>query len=181
MKRPAVFFDRDGVLNDAVVVDGVPHSPATPAEFRLADGSGVALARLKEMGFALVVVTNQPEVRRGKISREDVERMHAVLQASLPLDAIYVCYHDAADACDCRKPKPGLLLRAAAEHDLDLTHGYLVGDRWRDVDAGRGAGCRVVQIDYHYRERPPAGEPDARVASLAEAVAWIIDDRKRSG
>lgn len=178
MSRSAVFLDRDGVLNEAVVADGIPHSPAGLEEFRLARGAPEALEKLKAAGFVLVVVTNQPEVRRGRISRETVEEMHARLSASLPLDAVYVCYHDAPDACSCRKPKPGLLLRAAADLDLDLKSSYFIGDRWRDVDAGAAAGCKTVLIDYGYRERPPASEPSARVASLEEAVAWIIADRR---
>lgn len=179
MSRPAVFFDRDGVLNEAIVVEGVPHSPAGLAEFRLVPGAARALARLKAAGFVLVVATNQPEVRRGRISQATVEAMHARLVAELPLDAVYVCYHDASDACECRKPKPGLLLAAAAELNLDLASSYFVGDRWRDVDAGAAAGVRTVLIDYGYRERPPASEPDARVASLEEAADWIIADHRR--
>jgi D-glycero-D-manno-heptose 1,7-bisphosphate phosphatase len=178
MSRSAVFFDRDGVLNEAIVAYGVPHSPAGLQEFRLVPGAAQALGRLKAAGFVLVVVTNQPEVRRGRISLDAVEEMHARLGAELPLDAVYVCYHDAADACDCRKPKPGLLLRAAADLGLDLASSYFIGDRWRDVDAGAAAGCKTILIDYGYRERPPASKPDARVASLEEAVGWIIADRR---
>jgi len=178
LSRAAVFLDRDGVLNEAVVTDGVPHSPAGLEEFRLVPGAAEALHRLKAAGFALIVVTNQPELRRGRISRQLLEAMHARLVAALPLDAVYVCDHDEIDACACRKPKPGLLLRAAAELDLDLASSYLIGDRWRDVDAGAAAGCKTVLIDYGYRERPPTSTPSRRVASLAEAVAWIIADRR---
>jgi D-glycero-D-manno-heptose 1,7-bisphosphate phosphatase len=180
VKRPAVFLDRDGVLNEATVAGEAPQPPATLEEFRLTPGCQAALAQLKALGFTLVVVTNQPGVARGGVSREQVERMHERLRAALPLDAIYTCYHDDADACDCRKPKPGLLLRAAAEHELDLARSYLIGDRWRDVGAAHAAGCKAVWIDYRYPERPPAA-PDARVGSLAEAVEWIIADCKTPG
>jgi D-glycero-D-manno-heptose 1,7-bisphosphate phosphatase len=179
VKRRAVFLDRDGVLNEAIVAGGVPQAPARVEDFHLAAGSEAALARLKELGFVLVVVTNQPGVARGEISREQVERMHELLRAALPLDAVYACYHDDADHCDCRKPKPGMLARAAAEHALDLSRSYLIGDRWRDVGAARAAGCKAILIDYQYPERPPAVKPDARVDSLEQAVAWIIGDCRR--
>lgn len=179
VKRPAVFLDRDGVLNETSIIGDVPQAPARLEDFRLAPGGEAALARLKELGFVLIVVTNQPGVARGEISRDEVERMHEMLRASLPLDAVYACYHDDHDECDCRKPKPGLLVRAAAEHGLDLARSYLIGDRWRDVGAARAAGCKAVWIDYRYPERLPA-TPDARVGSLEEAVAWVIADYKRS-
>ena len=99
--------------------------------------------------------------------------MHAALGRALPLDACYACYHDEADACACRKPKPGLILEAAAAHAIELAGSFLIGDRWRDVDAGAAAGCRTILIDRGYRERPPANAPNARVRSLAEAADWI--------
>ena len=98
----------------------------------------------------------------------------------MPLDEFLVCPHDDRDACDCRKPTPGLLLEAQARHGIDLRRSFLVGDRWRDVDAGRAAGCRTVFLDYGYRERGPSAPPDARVASLAEAVDWIVEQEGES-
>ncbi|MCW5979234.1 MAG: HAD family hydrolase [Bryobacteraceae bacterium] len=180
MSRRAVFLDRDGVLNRPVIRNGKPHPPPSRSEFEIPPETETLLGRLKERGFLLLVVTNQPDVRRGLQSRDEVERMHALLQARLPIDGIFTCYHDDADECECRKPKPGLLRQAASAHGVDVAESYLVGDRWRDVDAGRVAGCRVVWIDYGYRERGPAAEPDARVNSLEAAVAWIAEqDEKR--
>ena len=169
-----VFLDRDGVLNRAIVRDGRPYPPATLTEFDILPDTEKALRRLKERGFLLIVVTNQPDVRRGLQSRQQVEAMHAVLKARLPIDDIFVCYHDSQDACNCRKPKAGLLLEAAQKYALDLPSCFLIGDRWRDADAGRAAGCKVIFIDYGYRERKPCEEPDATVTSLEEAVDWII-------
>lgn len=172
--KPAVFLDRDGVLVKERVVDGKPFPPASPEEMEIVPGARQALERLREKGFRLVVVTNQPDVARGLIHPSDIRRMHERLLEELPLDAVYACPHDDPDGCDCRKPKPGLLLLAARELELDLARSFMVGDRWRDVEAGRSAGCRTVWIDRGYRERLPAAPPDASVRSLEEAVAWIL-------
>jgi D-glycero-D-manno-heptose 1,7-bisphosphate phosphatase len=170
----AVFLDRDGVLTRALVRDGIAYAPVTPAEMEIDADAPAALARLKAAGFLLLVVTNQPDVARGITRLEDVEAMHATLRAALPLDAFFVCYHDNADACGCRKPQPGMLIAAAAEHGIDLASSFMVGDRWRDVDAGAAAGCRTVWIDRGYREQAPAHMPDARVDSLRAAADWIL-------
>jgi D-glycero-D-manno-heptose 1,7-bisphosphate phosphatase len=169
--KPAVFLDRDGVLNRAIVRDGRPYPPAGLDELEILPGVKGALERLKAAGFALVVVTNQPDVARGRQTRTGVEALHAALAAQLPLDEFRVCLHDDADACGCRKPAPGLLM---ADPAYDLSSSYVVGDRWRDIEAGRRAGVRAaILVDYGYREPMPC-EPDARVGTLAEAAAWIL-------
>jgi D-glycero-D-manno-heptose 1,7-bisphosphate phosphatase len=170
----AVFLDRDGVLNEAILRDGKPYPPSGLDEFRLMPDAAAALARLKDAGLLLIVVTNQPDVARGTQTREAVEAMHAALAAALPVDAFYTCYHDDPDACDCRKPKPGLVLEAARHHAIDLSRSFLAGDRWRDIDAGHAAGCRTVLIDRQYKEKAPRLPPDYRATSLSEAVDWII-------
>jgi len=181
--RRAVFLDRDGVLNRAVVREGSPYPPALPEELDVFPEAPVALAALRREGFSLYVVTNQPDVARGVQRRSVVEAMHAALRKALPLDGFYVCYHDDADACECRKPKPGLLLAAAAEHGISLPASYMIGDRWRDVEAGQRAGCRTVWIERGYAERGPSAPPDFAARSLGEAAAWILQksrtDRNR--
>jgi D-glycero-D-manno-heptose 1,7-bisphosphate phosphatase len=134
----------------------------------------VELARLRERGFILIVVTNQPDVARGKQTREAVEAIHTRMRESLPLDEVRVCYHDDRDGCSCRKPKPGLILDAAGEWGIDPRDSFMVGDRWRDVEAGAAAGCRTVWIDTGYRERGPAAPPDFRASDLCETVNWIL-------
>jgi len=129
---------------------------------------------LKTQWFMLVVVTNQPDVPRGKQSRDVVESINRYLQTGLKLDHVLTCYHDDADNCDCRKPKPGLLLQAAQQYGIDLTKSYMIGDRWRDIDAGANAGCKTILIDLGYNERVPNSPPDYRARSLPEAVAWIL-------
>ncbi len=174
---PAVFLDRDGVLNAAVVVDGRPHPPRSAAEMMLLPGVEDACARLHGAGFVLVCVTNQPDIARGVTTAARVAEINDDIQRRLGLDAVAVCPHDDADGCACRKPKPGLIREAAARLGLDLTRSVVVGDRWRDVEAGRQAGCRTVLIDRAYDE--PAAIADAVAASLAEAVPWIISLSRR--
>jgi D-glycero-D-manno-heptose 1,7-bisphosphate phosphatase len=169
--RPAVFLDRDGVINRAIVRDGKPYPPDRIEDLELLPGVGDALERLKAAGFDLVVVTNQPDVARGRQAAEVVNAMHDRLAALLPIDEFRVCWHDDNDACDCRKPKPGLITRPPLH---DLHRSVVVGDRWRDIEAGRSAGCRAaILVDYGYDEGPPV-TPDARVRSLAEAADWIL-------
>jgi len=171
----AVFLDRDGVLNRALERDGQPYPPSSLAEVEILPGVPEACARLKQAGFLLVVATNQPDVGRGTLAREAVEAIHAHLQRLLPLDRIEVCYHAGrgAEPCDCRKPRPGMLQRAAAALGIDLAASWMVGDRWRDVDCGHAAGCRTIFIDYGYREalRQP---PDFTCRSLLEASEIIL-------
>lgn len=173
----AVFLDRDGVINRAIVREGKPYPPPSAAELEILPGVDVAVARLRDAGFALVVVTNQPDVARGTQTMDEISAIHDRLAAALGLDDFRVCPHDDADGCDCRKPKPGLLLAAAASRGLDLTRSYMVGDRWRDVEAGARAGCRTVFVDRNYQERRPDA-PDAIVGSLSEAADWILDRGK---
>ncbi len=180
LSRAAVFLDRDGVLNEAVVRDGKPYPPPSAAEVRTVPGAAAALARLKALGLPLIVVTNQPDVARGTQTAEAVEAIHDRLRRELPVDDFLCCFHDDGDSCTCRKPKPGLILEGAARHDADPAQSFLVGDRWRDIDAGKAAGCRTVWIDRGYRERGPSAPPDARVASLDEAVGWIVNQLTKS-
>src|ERR1700722_3058746 len=178
--RPAVFLDRDGVLNEAGIRDGNPSPPAAAAALKIVAGARESLEQLRAAGYLLVVVTNQPDVARGTQTREAVDAIHARLCAELPLDAVYPCCHD-GDGCNCRKPKPGLLLNAAADLAIDLARSFMIGDRWRDVDAGARAGCRTVFLDFGYRERGPTEPPTARVASLRDGVAWILQQAGAQG
>ncbi len=173
---PAVFLDRDGVINCTILRDGKPHPPDTLDELELLPGVDEALARLKAAGFALVVVTNQPDVARGRQTAETVNAIHDRLAGLLPIDEFRVCWHDDSDSCECRKPKPGLLTRAPL---YDIARSFIVGDRWRDIEAGRRAGCRAaILIDYGYQE-PDAREPSVRLRSLSEAADWILSTSMR--
>jgi D-glycero-D-manno-heptose 1,7-bisphosphate phosphatase len=172
MKR-AVFLDRDGVINRAYVTDGVSIPPRTLLEVEILDGVVESIAMLKAAKFEIVVVTNQPDVARGVTTKEFVESVHLYLGTKLDIQEFYTCFHDNNDDCECRKPKDGLLRKAARELGIDLSRSYLVGDRWRDIGAGQTAGCRCYFIDYSYAEPPPE-MPFTRVFSLAEATLDII-------
>jgi D-glycero-D-manno-heptose 1,7-bisphosphate phosphatase len=171
----AVFLDRDGVLNNAAFPDKTPRSPRSLDEVTIIPGVPEALDILRAAGFRLIGATNQPDVRRGHITRQLVADVNQHLLDALPLDAIDVCFHDESDNCNCRKPKPGMLVRAAQIYRLSLRKSYMVGDRWRDIEAGRRAGCRTVLIGSSYGETLPS-EPDARVDNLLEAARWILSD-----
>jgi D-glycero-D-manno-heptose 1,7-bisphosphate phosphatase len=172
-----VFLDRDGVINRAVLRNGLPTPPRSVQDLEVLPGVPQALASLREAGFRLVVVTNQPDVARGTQTREAVEAMNAELRRTLPLDAVKVCYHDDGDGCACRKPAPGMILEAARELDADLSRSYMVGDRWRDIEAGHRAGTTAILVENDYPEKKP-GNPAARVSSLKEAADWILDREK---
>jgi len=180
MSRAAVFVDRDGVLNHAVVRNGKPYPPDSVETLRLCDGVEDAIRELRAAGLLVIVVTNQPDVGAGKQTRETVEAIHAYLRTKLAVDDIRVCYHTDDDRCDCRKPKPGMLVSAARDWAVDLTTSFMIGDRWRDIDAGRAAGCRTILVGSGYDERPAQGF-DACVASLREASRWVLAEADASG
>ena len=172
MKR-AVFLDRDGVINRAVVRDGRPYPPAHLDLMEIIPGVPEALRALRDAGWLLIVVTNQPDVARGTANRVDVELINSYLQQSLPIDEFRTCYHDSSDGCSCRKPQPGALLSAADAHRIHLASSYMVGDRWRDIEAGERAGCKTIFVDNGYAEKQPENF-NYRVQSLFEAVAIIL-------
>jgi D-glycero-D-manno-heptose 1,7-bisphosphate phosphatase len=175
----AVFLDRDGVLNRAFLRDNKPHPPGSALELEILPGVTESLFELKAAGFLLIVVSNQPDVARGTATRSAVEAINESLAAALPIDEFRTCYHDTSEGCHCRKPKPGMLLDAAGKWNIDLAHSYMVGDRWRDTEAGRAAGCRTLFIDYGYDERQPE-RVDHRVTSLREAAKIILEAESTS-
>ena len=136
------------------------------------------MQRLDAAGALLIVATNQPDVGKGEVPRSVVESMNDRILAETPVTDIRVCYHTDRDECDCRKPKPGMLLAAAAEHRIDLSRSYMVGDRWRDVSAGAAAGCKTIFIDYQYDETGP-DLPDVTVTSLPEVAEVILEDHQQ--
>ena len=173
--RRAVFLDRDGVINRAIVRDGMPYPPANLDELEILPGVPEALQKLQDSNYLLIVVTNQPDVARGTAKKEDVERMNAQLRSMLSLDDFKTCYHDSGDCCLCRKPLPGSLIEASKEHHIDLSKSFMVGDRWRDIEAGQAAGCKTFFINYRYNEKQPE-TPDFIVSSLLEAQQIITGE-----
>ena len=177
--RRAVFLDRDGVINRALERDCKPYPPRNLEEFEILSGVPAACAKLTAAGFLLVVVTNQPDVGRGTLKKEIVESIHAEMCRQLPIDRVEVCYHpgQGASECDCRKPKPGMLLRAAKELGIDLAQSWMVGDRWRDIDCGHAAGCRTIFIDRGYAEELRQ-KPHFSAGNLAQAADIILCESK---
>jgi D-glycero-D-manno-heptose 1,7-bisphosphate phosphatase len=171
--RPAVFLDRDGVLNEAFVIDGVPTPPRRLEDFHLLPGVVETCRALADAGLALVVVTNQPDLARGALDPEVLDAIHAKLRSELPLDDIVVCPHDGREGCWCRKPRPGMILDAARRLDLDLDRSVAVGDRWRDIDAAHRAGVASVWVDWGLDE-PLRDSPGARFGSLAQARDHVL-------
>ncbi len=172
----AVFLDRDGVLNRTFLkADGKTHPPDSSEEMEVLPGVAEACQALRRAGFLLIVVTNQPDVARGRQQKEVVEALHDLLRRQVPLDEIRVCYHDDADNCSCRKPKPGLLQEAASAWGIDLGQSFMIGDRWTDIEAGRQVGCKTVLIGT----APPADRrPDFQAGSLPEAAFWILSGQQ---
>jgi D-glycero-D-manno-heptose 1,7-bisphosphate phosphatase len=166
-----VFLDRDGVLVEALVRGGRAYAPVSLREFRITEGAGRQVARLRGAGLVPIVFTNQPEVGLGLISPNTLAQMHERLRAAVPVEDIFVCAHYSQAACECRKPKPGMLRQASAKWGVDLGRSFVVGDRWRDIDAGRAVGSYTVLL-----ERPwsACGSAHTRVADLAAAVDVVL-------
>ncbi len=172
-KRRAVFLDRDGVINRSEVRNGKPYAPRALAQFRLLPGVIEAVKSLKRAGLLVIVVTNQPDIGNGLVDAAVVDAMHAKLRRVLPVDDIKVCPHRQDEGCTCRKPKPGMLLEAAREWNIDLKTSFMVGDRWGDIVAGRAAGCYTVFINRGYSEQQLA-VPNSHAFSLPSASRSII-------
>lgn len=170
--RAAVFFDRDGVLAIPEFRDGRSFAARHLADFAIYPDAQESVLRIKNLGAIAVVVTNQPDVGNGLVGQAVVEGMHERLRRMVPVDAVYACFHTHADGCACRKPKPGMLLDASNDLDIDLSRSVIVGDRASDVAAGHEAGCRAVFIERGYRDEDSAGA-DWVAANLTEAVDHI--------
>jgi D-glycero-D-manno-heptose 1,7-bisphosphate phosphatase len=179
MSRAAVFLDRDGVLNAAPVRNGRPHPPASIAKLRILHGVEESCRTLAEAGFLLIVISNQPDIARGTQDEASVRAMNGHLKRMLHVDDVLFCPHDDEDECSCRKPRPGMILDAARRWDVDLQRSFTVGDRWRDIEAGKAAGTKTIFIDRRYDEPAPS-EPDLAVDEFKESVAWIIETAKHS-
>jgi len=178
-KNKAIFLDRDGVINDIVLREGKPGSPRKMDEFVLAQGAEKAVRDFKRMGYLTIIFTNQPDIKRGLMKTEDLERMHRFLAEKFPLDEIKTCPHDDEDCCLCRKPKPGMILEAASKWSIDLAKSYVIGDNRKDIEAGKAAGCKTFLIRREYNEDFKNGF-DFEIKNLKEAVLKIREEEKKS-
>lgn len=175
----AVFLDRDGVINKAIVRDGKAFSPCSRDEFLIIPGSITPIKKLRECGFKIIVVTNQPDIVRGKLSLADLKWMTKRIITETEVDEVMVCPHDDTDSCICRKPKPGMLLEGANKWQIDLSISYMIGDGWKDMEAGKRAGCTCILVDAPYNK---GVDCNLRVNSLEEGVEYILGiERRRTG
>jgi len=173
----AVFLDRDGVVNKSQVINGLPVAPKTFKDFEILDGVDWAICELKKYNWLVFIITNQPDISRGKILLNQVDSMHKFLMNNLPIDEIRVCSHDDSAKCSCRKPAPGMILDLQKKYSIDLGSSFLVGDRWRDISAGNVVGCRTIFIDHGYNEKQPEYHTH-KVSNLVEATKWILKNGK---
>jgi D-glycero-D-manno-heptose 1,7-bisphosphate phosphatase len=173
MGLKGVFLDRDGVINRAVIRNGKPYPPSSLSELKFLPGVLQSLQKLSEAGYCLMGVTNQPDVARGVQKREIVERINLAILSKLPIREIFTCYHDNKDDCSCRKPKPGLILQGAEKYKIDLSQSWMVGDRWKDIAAGKSAGLRTIFVNNNYKEAylgPPADFIIQNTAELSRII-----------
>jgi len=175
MKR-AVFLDRDGVINNAIVKEGNLFSPRKFEDFKFVDGIKDVLERFRERGLLNIIVTNQPDVARGLMEEKELQKMHNLIRESLPIDDIFICPHSDADNCNCRKPKAGMLFEAAKKWDIYLNESFIIGDSWKDIEAGRNAGCTTVLIDSPYNKQI---DSDFRTNELLAVADMILNSQKK--
>ncbi len=171
MTERAVFLDRDGVINEIVWREGRPESPRNLGELILNDGIQETVGRLKDHGFRIIVVSNQPDLARGKISQDVLDLMTHRIRQEIPVDDFYICPHDDYHQCSCRKPKPGMLIEAASGWNVDLSSSFMIGDTRKDMDAGKAAGCKTILLNTPYNQSMRC---DFRAKSLSVAADLII-------
>jgi D-glycero-D-manno-heptose 1,7-bisphosphate phosphatase len=169
-QRPAIFFDRDGVLNEVVWRDGKPASPRSPDELVLAGDCHDTVGRLRSAGFLTFVVTNQPDVRRGLMTADSLEAIHRRLGEEIAFEEIACCPHDDRDHCGCRKPRPGMLLDLARRWSVDLTASWMIGDQDRDTACGQAAGCRTALLSRPYNSGAGADINAAELSLICDQI-----------
>jgi D-glycero-D-manno-heptose 1,7-bisphosphate phosphatase len=172
--KPAIFLDRDGILNCAIIHGGKPYPPPSLENLEIMPGVHSVLKKLMQAGYSLIGITNQPDVARGIQNRRTVESINSYIMSHLPLLEIFTCYHDDEDNCECRKPRPGLIYRAAKKYGLNLTQSWMVGDRWKDIATGRAAGLKTVFVNYHYDEKFEGTPPDFSIENVSDLAGIIL-------
>jgi D-glycero-D-manno-heptose 1,7-bisphosphate phosphatase len=172
---PAVFLDRDGIINRAIIRNGKPYPPNNLNEFTIIPETVTAILNIAKAGYTIIGITNQPDVARGTQSREIVEMFNSLILSTMPVKEIFVCYHDDADECECRKPKPGLILQAVKKYNLDLSQSWMIGDRWKDITAGHAAGLKTIFINYHYMDAYLGGPADFTAGDTASIEKIILE------
>jgi D-glycero-D-manno-heptose 1,7-bisphosphate phosphatase len=173
----AIFLDRDGVLNRAIVRDRKPYPPDSVTQVEIIPGAVHSMGLLEKAGYLLIGITNQPDVARGTQKKEIVEEINACILNALPVREIFTCYHDNLDNCNCRKPKPGLILQAAKKYNVQMNGSWMIGDRWKDIAAGKVTGLKTVFIDYHYDEGFECQRADYTIQDVSELAKIVLNSR----
>jgi len=172
MKNKAIFLDRDGVINKIIMRNGKPSSPWKLKEFEILPDVKECLVAFKKMGFLNIIFTSQPDISRGFLQIEDLEKMHEIIDKTLLVDEIRFCPHDDKDNCSCRKPKPGLILEAVQKWSIDLRESYVIGDTWKDIGAGKAVGCKTFLLRREYNKGFQK-DYDFEVSNLKKTVEII--------
>ena len=169
----AVFLDRDGVINKPIIIDGKGYAPQLLKDFKIFPKVKSDVKKLKNKGFKVFVITNQPDIGNKLLKKKTLNEMHSLLKAKVSIDKIYCCSHTRNDRCKCRKPKPGMIIKASNESKINLKESYMVGDRKIDIDAGLKAGCKTIFVNNNYYEKRPTKQ-EKTVKSLHAAVKYIL-------
>ena len=169
----AVFLDRDGVINKPIIIDGKCYAPRLLKDFKIFPKVKSDIKKLKNRGFKVFVITNQPDIGNKLLKKKTLYEMHSLLKAKVSIDKIYCCTHIRSDRCKCRKPKPGMIIKASNESKINLKESYMVGDRKIDIDAGLKAGCKTIFVNNNYYEKRPTKQ-EKTVKSLHAAVKYIL-------
>ena len=173
-KVKAVFLDRDGVLNNSIIIDGKPYPPKSVDELIIPEGVREGLQKLSKQGYILIIITNQPDVARCKTSLKTVVSINNYLLQNLVIDDVFCCIHDDIDNCSCRKPKPGMIIEAAEKWNIDIENSYMVGDRWKDIETGKNAGVKTILLKHDYDEKRV--EPDYSCIDFKEVTQIILSN-----
>jgi D-glycero-D-manno-heptose 1,7-bisphosphate phosphatase len=172
IKTKAIFLDRDGVLNKAIIINGKPYPPSTVDELEIPKDVYEGIELLKHSGYKLIVITNQPDVARGTTTIEKVDKINDAIVKHLQIDQVISCFHDDCDNCSCRKPKTGMILEAVKKWNIDLSFSYLIGDRWRDIQTAKNVGLSSILINYDYDEKKI--NADFECSNFEEAANFIL-------
>lgn len=172
-KNKCVFLDRDGVINKPIIINKKPYSPRKIQEFIFTNDIKYLINKVVDYGYKVIVITNQPDIATGELSQSLLNHFHQQITNKLLVDDIFVCKHQSSDNCNCRKPKPGLILKAALKHKINLRKSYFIGDRWKDIDAANKVECHSIFIDYGYREKLKT-MPKNCVSNVDEAFGVIF-------
>ncbi len=169
----AVFLDRDGVINKPIIIDGKCYAPRLLKDFKIFPKVKSDIKKLKNRGFKVFVITNQPDIGNKLLKKKTLNEMHSLLKTKVPIDKIYFCPHTKNDRCKCRKPKPGMIIKASNNLKIRLKESYVIGDRKTDIDAGLKAGCKTIFVNNNYYEKRPTKQ-EKTVKSLHAAVKYIL-------